>query len=129
LRLEECIVKMEHVGIVVKDMDESLAFYQNVLGLELRNREWLNDSVELAFLFFPEQPSVEVELVYGGRGENEGIVNHLAFTVENIEAELVRLKEAGVTLVDEAPRSILNGTVKIAFFQGPNGEKLELVER
>ncbi|MCM3768292.1 VOC family protein [Neobacillus niacini] len=119
---------MEHVGIVVKDMDESLAFYQNILGLELRNRERLNDSVELAFLFFPEQPSVEVELVYGGHGEGEGIVNHLAFTVENIEAELARLKEAGVKLVDEEPRSLLNGTVKIAFFQGPNGEKLELVE-
>jgi lactoylglutathione lyase len=123
------MVKIEHVGIMVNDMDESLAFYQNILGLELRNREWLNDTVELAFLFFPEQPSVEVELVYGGRVENEGIVNHLAFTVENIEAELVRFKEAGVKLVDEEPRSILNGTVKIAFFQGPNGEKLELVER
>jgi lactoylglutathione lyase len=122
-------VKMEHVGIMVNDMDESLAFYQNILGLELRSREWLNDSIELAFLFFPEQPSVEVELVYGGPVENEGIVNHLAFTVENIEAELVRFKEAGVKLVDEEPQSILNGTVKIAFFQGPNGEKLELVER
>jgi lactoylglutathione lyase len=122
-------VKMEHVGIMVNDMDESLAFYQNILGLELRNREWLNDTIELAFLFFPEQPSVEVELVYGGPVENEGIVNHLAFTVENIEAELVRFKEAGVKLVDEEPRRILNGTAKIAFFQGPNGEKLELVER
>jgi lactoylglutathione lyase len=123
------MMKMEHVGIMVKDMDESLAFYQNILGLELRNREWLNETVELAFLFFPEQPSVEVELVYGGPVENEGIVNHLAFTVENIEAELKRLKEAGVKIVDEEPQIILNGTVKIAFFQGPNGEKLELVER
>lgn len=122
-------MRMEHVGIMVKDMDESLNFYQNILGLELRSREWLNDSIELAFLFFPEQPSVEVELVYGGPVENEGIVNHLAFRVENIEAELARFKEAGVKLVDEEPRSILNDTVKIAFFQGPNGEKLELVER
>jgi lactoylglutathione lyase len=126
---EEKIVKMEHVGIMVKNMDESLAFYQNILGLELRNREWLNESVELAFLFFPEQPSVEIELVYGVPVENEGIVNHVAFTVENIEAELVRLKEAGVTLIDEEPLTVLNGTVKIAFFYGPNGEKLELVER
>ncbi|WP_254842776.1 VOC family protein [Bacillus sp. MRMR6] len=120
---------MEHVGIMVKNMDESLAFYQNILGLELRNREWLNESVELAFLFFPEQPSVEIELVYGVLVENEGIVNHLAFTVENIETELVRLKEAGVTLIDEEPQTVLKGTVKIAFFYGPNGEKLELVER
>ncbi|MDF2855956.1 MAG: glyoxalase [Neobacillus sp.] len=121
---------MEHVGIMVNDMDESLAFYQNILGLELRNREWLNDTVELAFLYFPEQPSVEVELIYDGEPVgNEGIVSHLAFTVENIETELVRLKEAGVKLKDQEPRSILNNTVKIAFFYGPNGEKLELVER
>ena len=122
-------MKMEHIGIMVKDMDESLAFYQNILGLKLRNREWLNDTVELAFLYFTEQPSVEIELVYGVQVENEGIVNHLAFTVEDIEAELARLKEAGVKLVDEEPRSILKDNVKIAFFEGPNGEKLELVER
>jgi lactoylglutathione lyase len=126
---EELLVKMEHVGIMVKNMDESLAFYQNILGLELRNREWLNESIELAFLFFPEQPSVEIELVNGAPAENEGIVSHVAFTVENIEAELVRLKEAGVTLIDEAPLTVLNGSVKIAFFYGPDGEKLELVER
>lgn len=122
-------MKMEHVGIMVNDMDESLAFYQNILGLKLRNREWLNDTVELAFLYFPEQPSVEIELVFGNQVEGEGIVNHLAFTVEDIEAELVRFKEAGVKLVDEEPRSILKDNVKIAFFEGPNGEKLELVER
>jgi len=122
-------MKMEHVGIMVNDMDESLEFYQNILGLKLRNREWLNDTVELAFLYFPEQPSVEIELVFGVQAENEGIVNHLAFTVEDIEAELVRFKEAGVKLIDEEPRSILNDKVKIAFFHGPNGEKLELVER
>jgi lactoylglutathione lyase len=123
-------MKMEHVGIMVNDMDESLTFYQNILGLELRNREWLNDTVELAFLYFPEQPSVEVELIYDGEPVgNEGIVSHLAFTVENIEAELVRLKDEGVHLLDEKPRSVLRDTVKIAFFNGPNGEKLELVER
>ncbi|MCR2822105.1 VOC family protein [Lederbergia panacisoli] len=122
-------MKMEHVGIMVNDMDKSLAFYQNILGLKLRNREWLNDTVELAFLYFPEQPSVEIELVFGVQVENEGIVNHLAFTVEDIEAELVRLREAGIKLVDEEPRSILKDNVKIAFFDGPNGEKLELVER
>lgn len=122
-------MKMEHVGIIVNDMEESLEFYQNILGLELRKREWLNDTIELSFLFFPEQPSVEIELVYGSQVENEGIVNHLAFTVENIETVLSRFKEAGVKLVDDEPRSILNDTVKIAFFQGPNGEKLELVER
>ncbi|MGC4376661.1 VOC family protein [Fictibacillus sp. Mic-4] len=124
------IKKLEHTGIMVSDMDRSLDFYQNVLGLKLRLREALNDEVELAFLAFPGEDAVEVELIGGrGVGEQEGRVNHLAFSVDNIEAELERLASFGVKLVDESPRSILNGTVKIAFFEGPDGEKLELVER
>ncbi|WP_026677386.1 VOC family protein [Fictibacillus gelatini] len=124
------IKKLEHTGIMVSDMDRSLDFYQNVLGLKLRLREALNDEVELAFLAFPGEDAVEVELIGGrGVGEQEGRVNHLAFSVDNIEAELERLASFRVKLVDESPRSILNGTVKIAFFEGPDGEKLELVER
>jgi lactoylglutathione lyase len=45
-----------------------------------------------------------------------------------MEDELVRLKQLGVIIKDETPRTILNG-VKIAFFEGPDGEILELVER
>ncbi|WP_257346753.1 VOC family protein [Pseudalkalibacillus decolorationis] len=124
------ITKLEHVGVVVSDMEKSLAFYQNIIGLQLRLREALNDKVELAFLSFPEQDSVEVELICGKKmNEQEGRVNHLAFTVDHLEVELERLVSLGVNLVDESPRSILNDKVKIAFFEGPDGEKLELVER
>jgi lactoylglutathione lyase len=123
------IRKLEHVGIFVSDMDRSLAFYQDVLGLALRERIHLTDEVELAFLYHPEQPDVEVELVCGRNLEaQEGRVNHLAFTVDRIEEEIERLKERGVEMADQVPRVILNG-VKIAFFFGPDGEKLELVQR
>jgi lactoylglutathione lyase len=54
-------------------------------------------------------------------------VHHIAFTVSDIEAELDKLRARGVRLIDETPRTILNG-VKIAFFFGPDGERLELFQ-
>lgn len=122
--------KLEHIGIMVKNMEESIRFYTEVLGMELNRRSIVNEQLELVFLNFPGQESVEVELI--GRWDesfvDSGIVNHLALTVENIEDELRRLKEYGVTLIDEEPRIVMNG-VKIAFFFGPNGERLELFQR
>ena len=122
--------KFEHIGVMVKNMDESIRFYTEVIGMKLDRRVALNEKVELAFLTFPGQESVELELI--GRFDDslsaDGIVNHIAFTVDDIDAEVERLKKAGVRMIDEAPRTILDG-VKIAFFYGPSGEKLELFQR
>jgi lactoylglutathione lyase len=123
------IKKLEHVGIVVSDIEKSISFYQEVFDLLLRHREYLNDTVELAFLHHPSQPDMEIELISGKIVEhNEGKVHHIAFRVENLEEELLRLKELGVELTDENPRVVMR-YVKIAFLKGPDGEILELVER
>lgn len=124
------IKKMEHVGIVVSNMDASITFYQEALGLSLRSREFLTDQVELAFLAFSDAPDFELELISGKElPESEGKVNHLAFTVDHIEDEIRRLSALGVTMKNFEPRIILNNKVKIAFFEGPDGEILELVEK
>lgn len=123
------IQKLEHIGIYVDDMDASIQFYEEVLGLRLVERVQLNEEVELSFLSYPGQDDVQVELV--GRSTEdtprEGIVNHLAFTVADIEEEVDRLRKAGVAIDEQWPKTILDGR-KIAFFDGPNGEKLELFE-
>lgn len=123
------IKKLEHIGVYVNDMDESIRFYTEVLGMRLVDRKRLANQVELSFLSFAETGNVELELI--GRGTDgmpdAGIVHHVAFTVSDIEAEVKRLKELGVRMLDEEPRVILDG-VKIAFFFGPNGERLELFQ-
>lgn len=121
------IKKLEHVGVMVKDIDRSIAFYTEVLGMNLVGRKRLNETTELAFLSFPGSENIEVELVSREGFSEDGVVNHIAFTVSDIEAEVERLKKAGVRMLDEAPRTILDG-IKIAFFLGPDGEKLELFE-
>jgi lactoylglutathione lyase len=120
---------MEHIGIYARNIEESIRFYTEVLGMRLIERAPLNDKVELAFLSFPGQEDVQVELI--GRDPDtadEGLVNHLAFTVEDIDAAIDRLKQAGVAVSEEWPKTILDGR-KIAFFKGPSGEKLELFQR
>lgn len=123
------IHKMEHIGIIARDMEASIHFYTEILGLQLVNRVHLNESVELAFLSFPGQEDVQVELI--GRDPSdiatEGLVNHLAFTVTDIEGVISRLKQAGIEVSEQWPETILDGK-KIAFFTGPSGEKLELFQ-
>jgi lactoylglutathione lyase len=123
------VKKLEHIGVMVKDMDESIRFYQEVIGMNLDRRVAVNETLELAFLTFPGQESIEVELigVFNESLTENGIVNHIAFTVEDIEAEMDRLRTHNVQWIDETPRTILHG-IKIAFFYGPNGEKLELFQ-
>ncbi|CAG7628151.1 Ethylmalonyl-CoA/methylmalonyl-CoA epimerase [Paenibacillus solanacearum] len=123
------IHKLEHIGVMVNDMDASVKFYTEVIGLQLVNRAKLDDGVELGFLSFPGSSDIELELI--GRGSDglsdSGKVHHIAFTVSDIEAEVERLKGLGVRMMDQAPRVILNG-VKIAFFYGPDGERLEFFQ-
>lgn len=123
------IHKLEHIGVMVNDMEVSIDFYSGVLGLRLIRRERVSDKVELAFLSLPGDERIQIELISGVGGSlpDQGKVNHIAFTVGDIEAEIARLKAAGVRMTDDQPRTILDG-IRIAFFNGPDGERLELFQ-
>ncbi|MDI7276317.1 MAG: VOC family protein [Anaerolineae bacterium] len=120
--------KVEHAGIHVRDLDRSIRFYTEVLGLRLRKRVRLNETTELAFLPLGES---EIELICKS-GEytfaREGIVNHLAFRVDDVAGMLDHLRRHEVELIHEQPVSPENLGARIAFFRGPDGEKLELFE-
>jgi len=123
------VMKLEHVGIYTPHMEASIRFYRDILGMKLVERVQLNETTELAFLSFDGQESVQVELIgrdVSGTAE-EGLVNHLALTVRDIDGVVSRLKQHGIEISDEWPRTILDGR-KIAFFKGPSGEKLELFQ-
>jgi lactoylglutathione lyase len=120
--------KVEHVGVQVRDMDRSIKFYTEVLGLTLRQRVWLNETTELAFLPLGDS---EIELICKSTEytfAKEGIVNHLTFRVDDIAGTLERLRRHGVELIHQQPLALPNVGVRIAFFWGPDGEKLELLE-
>lgn len=123
--------KIEHVGIQVRDLDRSIKFYTEVLGLTLRQRVQLNETTELAFMTMGEGTS-EIELIRKTTEytyAKEGIVHHLGFTVDDLAGMLERLRKHGVELIHQQPLPLERLSVRIAFFWGPDGEKLELVER
>lgn len=122
------IKKLDHLGIKVSDLNRFLKFYQGVLGFKLRERRWISDEMELAYLSLDGQTDISIELVSSTDAvDRVGVVNHLALEVENIEEMLEGLEQFGLEIVDRQPR-IIPGQ-KIAFFWGPDGERLELVQK
>ncbi|OCA87774.1 hypothetical protein A8F94_07965 [Bacillus sp. FJAT-27225] len=122
------IRKIEHVGIMVRDMESSIHFYEDVLGFDVLETGTAGD-VKLAFLGDRESGQVYVELIAGNPTDfpNEGRVHHLAFTVDNLEEEIERLSSLGVSFGDGTVNSLGNGS-KYIFFNGPDGESLELFQ-
>ncbi|MFC7441129.1 VOC family protein [Laceyella putida] len=123
------IRKIEHVGVMVKDMDASLAFYQEVVGMKLLGRVKHNDeALELAFLGFPGAGETQLELIQGYNDQlpAEGKVHHIAFTVDDIEKEWDRLKQLNVAFNDEEITTLSIG--RYFFVYGPDGEWIEFFE-
>jgi methylmalonyl-CoA/ethylmalonyl-CoA epimerase len=131
------ILKIDHLGIAVKSIDEGKKFWTDALGLEFEGTETVVEQ-KVITAFFPVGES-EVELLESTAPDGpianylekkgQGI-QHVAFRVENIEAALSELKEKGVRLIDEKPRAGAGGA-KIAFLhpKSTNGVLVELCER
>ncbi|RXZ84134.1 VOC family protein [Paenibacillaceae bacterium] len=124
------VSKLEHVGLMVKNMETSIAFYTRVLGMEhLYTMMHTNGVIRLGFLAFAGSSETQLELVEGFNGDlpAEGKVHHLAFTVDNLDTELERIKQLDVPLHDTEITTLPNGS-RYFFFYGPDGEFLELFE-
>lgn len=130
-------MNVDHIGIAVRSLDESLKFYQEALGLHLHETEVVEEQKVRAALL-PLGPS-RIELLEA-TGEDSPIakfiakrgegIHHICLEVDDIEAHLERLKAAGVRLIDEAPRRGVGGH-KIAFIHptSAHGVLIELVEK
>lgn len=124
------ILKLDHVAIIVEDLDKSIAFYEQVLGLVVRMRAQ-NDVRQMAFLHHPNQPDMEIELIMDiipqGTYAKSGIVNHLALTVSNMDEAIERCQAYGIH-VDLDSLFVTKEQRKIVFAYGPSGEMLQFVQ-
>lgn len=115
---------IEHIGIQTKDAEKSAEFYCKNLGFEICG-DHLNERVKIIFL---KAENGVIELVQNLKQPQErvdGVVDHIAFRVHDIEREVEKLKAAGVELISEKPMDFKQD--KVFFFRGPNGERLEFV--
>lgn len=125
------IIKIEHIGIYVTALEDSIEFYVRVIGLKHVHTIGIpGDDVRLAFLSFPDQESVQIELICKRQERDlakEGRVHHVAFTASNIEHEYARIANLGLSGLSEEIHS-LEGVSRFFFFNGPDGERIEFFE-
>ena len=131
------VTKIDHIGVAVKNLEESLKFYQETLGLELHGVEIVEEQkVKVAFLPIGD---TEIELLestdvdgpiakyIANKGEG---VQHIAYRVDDIEKAIADMLSKGVRMIDEKPRYGAGGA-KIAFChpKSTNGVLVELCQR
>ena len=114
-------MQIDHIAIVVKDLERTIDLYVNTLGFTQVYRETIDDQgIEAVGLLAGEsviellRPLDESSPIAKYRGEAETKLHHTAYRVADLEAELERLKAAGVRLIDEHPRKGAHGNL-IAF--------------
>jgi methylmalonyl-CoA/ethylmalonyl-CoA epimerase len=128
---------IEHIGIAVTNLDDSVRFYEKVFGLKCYNIEEVKDQkVRTAFFMVGEtkiellestDPSGPVAKFIEKRGEG---IHHIAFAVNYIDAQLKHAEKEGVKLIDANPRKGAEG-LDIAFLhpRSTGGVLIELCER
>ncbi len=125
---------MLHTMLRVHDLDASIRFYTDGLGMELlRRTDFPGGKFTLAFVGYgPEESHTVLELTHNwdqeapyDLGEAYG---HIAVGVPDIYATCAALKERGVKVVRE-PGPMKHGSTVIAFVEDPDGYKVELIER
>ncbi|MBA2605754.1 MAG: methylmalonyl-CoA epimerase [Acidobacteria bacterium] len=130
-------MKISHLGIATKNIDEALKFWQDALGLENIHTETVEDQkVRVAMLPIGD---TRIELLEATADDSPiakfvekrgGGIHHIAVEVENIEETLTKLKRNGARLIDESPRMGAEDCL-IAFVHpsSTNGVLLELIQK
>ena len=128
------VTHIEHIGIAVENLEQSIAFYENVMGLKCYGIEEVQDQkVRTAFfkvgdtkieLLESTSPDVPIGKFVEKKGQG---MHHIAFAVKNIEDSLKNAEEKGVKLIDTTPRNGAEG-LSIGFLhpKSTNGVLTEL---
>lgn len=126
-------MQIDHIAIVVRDLERTIDLYVNTLGFTQVYRETVQDQgIEAVGLQAGEsiiellRPLDENSAIAKYRGDAETKLHHTAYRVADLQAELARLKAAGIRLIDEHPRKGAHGNL-IAFLH-PKSTQGVLVE-
>jgi lactoylglutathione lyase len=126
-------MRILHTMIRVNDLDESLRFYVDTLGMTLlRKTDYPGGEFTLAFVGYgPEASSAVIELTHNW-GKKDYVLGdafgHVALAVDDIHAFVENARSKGVKVTRE-PGPMKHGTTVIAFIEDPNGFKIELIEK
>jgi methylmalonyl-CoA/ethylmalonyl-CoA epimerase len=129
-------MKVDHIGIATRQIDEALELWRDALGLEIESTEEVTEQgVRVAMLPIGNthiellEPLIQNSPVGKFLAKRGPGIHHVAIRVTDIQAALARLKEKGTRLIDETPRVGAGGCL-VAFVHpsSANGVLLELVQ-
>ena len=131
--------RIDHIAIIVRDIEQALVFYRDTLGITPGEiKEVPSEQVRIAFLPLGGPGGSEIELIepttpdssltkfLEKRGEG---LHHVCLEVENIDAALAEMQEKGAPVLDKQPRIAAEGRAIFLHPRGTNGVLLELLER
>ncbi len=124
-------MRILHTMLRVNNLDESLKFYCDVLGMKLlRQKDYPDGKFTLAFVGYGEESQTAViELTYNWGVDTYELGNaygHIAIGVEDIYGKCEKIRELGGKVTRE-PGPMKHGSTVIAFVEDPNGYKIELI--
>ena len=131
--------RIDHVAIIVRNIEQALAFYRDTLGIEPSEvKDVPTEQVRIAFLPMGGPGGSEIELIepttpdsslskfLDKRGEG---LHHICLEVENIDAALQEMKDKNAPVLDSQPRIAAEGRAIFLHPKGTNGVLLELIEK
>ena len=130
------LTKINHIGIAVKSLDDSIPFYRDNLGMAFAGiEEVAEQKVRVAMLVVGEskiellEPTSDDSPVAKFIEKNGAGVHHIAYEVADVEAAIVKLRADGARMIDEKPRNGAHGT-RIAFIhpKSSNGVLTEICQ-
>ncbi|MGH2481706.1 MAG: methylmalonyl-CoA epimerase [Ktedonobacteraceae bacterium] len=131
--------RIDHVAIIVRNLEQALIFYRDTLGIVPREIKAVpTEEVRIAFLPLGGPGGSEIELIEPTSADSslsrflekrgEGL-HHLCLEVEDIDASLRELREKGAAVLDQEPRIAAEGRAIFLHPRGTNGVLLELLEK
>ena len=126
-------MRILHSMIRVNDLEESIKFYTEVLGMKLlREKEYPEGKFSLAFLGYgKETENTVIELTYNWETndyEHGNAFGHIAIEVDDIYKVCREIKNKGIKVIRD-PGPMMGSRLLLAFIEDPNGYKIELIEK
>jgi methylmalonyl-CoA epimerase len=131
--------RIDHVAIIVRDIEQALHFYRDTLGITPREiKDVPTEQVRIAFLPMGGPGGSEIELIqptvsessltkfFEKRGEG---LHHICLEVDDIDAALQDMQTKGAFVLDKQPRIAAEGRAIFLHPKGTNGVLLELIEK
>jgi len=122
------IYELNHVGIVIRNLDKSLAFYENVIGAKVVNRNIIpSTQTDVVYL---QITGGMIELLHRRQPAGDEVygITHIGFMTNDLDGDYQRLVDSGVE-GQVKPKVAGSGVGRVAFVLDPNGARVELLQR